>query len=163
MLTVNRYQFAAALGAVGLFLSACGGESAGTTEPLTNRFSASCPNVNFGPAPKEITVASANPATMQVLGGGTVTSRYTAEVTVRGNTAYTTTWGTRTAAGNAIYVWDVSADVPVLADTVLVDGGVSTLGDVAVSPDGSLLVVATERTPGSVVIYDPVSYTHLTL
>src|ERR1043165_42144 len=103
MLPVNRYQIAAAIGAATLLLSACGGESAGTTEPLTNRFSASCPAVNFGPSPKEITVAQANPVTMQGLGGGTVTTRYAAEVAVRGNTAYTTTWGTRQAAGNAIY------------------------------------------------------------
>jgi hypothetical protein len=133
---------------------ACSSDKGITDPPPTNRFSASCPSLNFGPAPTEITVAPHAPVTMQTLGGGTVTERYTAEVAVRGNTAYTTSWGTRFAAGNAIYVWDVAGDTPVLVDTVLVDGGVSTIGDVAVSPDGQLLVVGTERTPGWVVIYD---------
>src|ERR1041384_1330621 len=119
MHSVNRIRFAAAVGAVSLFVLACSHDSTGPGDTPVNRFSASCPAVNFGPAPKEISLPAANPVTMQVLGGGTVTARYTAEVAVRGNTAYTTTWGTRSAAGNAIYVWDVSADVPVLVDTVL--------------------------------------------
>src|SRR5262245_50469474 len=118
MRSVNRIQFALGLGAAGLFLCACSSDSTGPSTPPVNRFSASCPAVNFGPAPQEISVAATNPGTMQVLGGGTVTSRYTAEVAVRGNTAYTTTWGTRSAAGNAIYVWDVAGDVPALVDTV---------------------------------------------
>jgi hypothetical protein len=56
--------------------------------------------------------------------------------------------------GNAIYVWDVTGNAPVLVDTVIVSGQISTLGDIAVSDDGKLLVVATERIPGSIVIFD---------
>lgn len=79
-------------------------------------------------------------------------ARYTGEIVVRGTTAYTTTWGNSAAAASAFYIWDVSVDVPRLVDSVTVPNA-TTLGDVAVSDDGSLLVVATERTPGAIVIY----------
>jgi len=91
---------------------------------------------------------------LQVLGCGGVESRYTAELAVRGNVAYTTTWGVRAAPGNQINVWDVSADKPVLIDTITVPGTVSTTGDIAISDDGKLLVVATEYSNGSIAIYD---------
>ena len=93
------------------------------------------------------------------LGNGVVSDRYTAELWVRGNIAYTTTWGFRAAAGNAINIWDVSGDLPTLVNTVLVPNA-STLGDVQTSDDGQLLIVATELSPGSILIYslaDPVN------
>ena len=93
------------------------------------------------------------------LGQGVVTDRYTGEVWVRGNIAYTTTWGFRAASGNAINIWDVAGDVPTLLNTVLVPLA-STLGDVQTSDDGQLLIVATELSPGSIMIYslaDPVN------
>ena len=102
---------------------------------------------------KPVAVPPPESATMAILGGGAVTERYTAEVWVRGNVAYTTTWGNRQAVGNAIKIWDVSAAVPTLVDSVLVPAAV-TLGDVQASDDGKLLVVATEFTPGSIMIYD---------
>ena len=90
-------------------------------------------------------------------GQGIVGDRYTAELWVRGNTAYTTTWGTRTvndvqARGNAVKIWDVSATVPVLVDSLIISD-VGTLGDIQASSDGRYLVVATEPA-GSIVIYD---------
>ena len=87
-----------------------------------------------------------------VLGHGVVTERYTAEVAVSGTTAYTTSWSFRDLPGNTVYIWDVSGDQPVLVDTLLVPGA-NTLGDVQISPDGSLLVVPTEF-DGSIVLYD---------
>jgi hypothetical protein len=93
------------------------------------------------------------------LGQGVVTDRYTGEVWVRGNIAYTTTWGFRAASGNAINIWDVAGDVPALLNTVIVPNA-STLGDVQTSDDGQLLIVATELAPGSIMIYslaDPVN------
>lgn len=90
---------------------------------------------------------------MQTLGCGLDTIRYTAEIAVRGTTAYTTTWGTRYTQGNKVTIWDVSHDVPVPLDSVKI-GGVRTIGDVAVSDDGKLLVVATEFSPGSIAMYD---------
>lgn len=95
---------------------------------------------------------------LTVLGNGRVAERYTAEVWVRGNVAYTTTWGSRVAPGNAIKIWDVTGDLPTLVDSVIVPNA-STLGDIQTSDDGQLLVVATEFAPGSIMIYslaDPV-------
>ena len=94
-----------------------------------------------------------------VLGEGVVTDRYTGEIWVRGNVAYTTTWGSRQAFGNAVNIWDVSGNVPTLVNTVIVPNA-ATLGDVQTSDDGQLLIVATEYNPdGSIMIYslaDPV-------
>jgi hypothetical protein len=47
----------------------------------------------------------------------------------------------------------VSGNTPTLVDSAIVTGA-TTLGDVAVSDDGSLLIVATERTGGSIVVFD---------
>lgn len=95
---------------------------------------------------------------MTVLGHGALTSRYTAEVWVHGDYAYTTTWGTRFAggagvAGNTMYIWSVSGATPALLDSVTV-ANANTLGDVQVTPDGRYLVIPTERDPGSIVTYD---------
>jgi hypothetical protein len=96
---------------------------------------------------------------LAVFGEGLVQERYTAEIWVRGNVAYTTTWGNRGAPGNAVKIWDVSGDVPTLVDSLLVPGA-STLGDIQASDDGQLLIVATEFAPGgSIIIYslaDPI-------
>ncbi|HEY0971224.1 MAG TPA: hypothetical protein VGE02_09675 [Gemmatimonadales bacterium] len=93
------------------------------------------------------------PVTLAVRGLGEIAGRFTGEVAVRGNTAYTTTWGRRgVTVGNALYVWDVSGATPALVDSVFVEDAI-TLGDVQVSDDGALLMVATEFDPGSVVLY----------
>ena len=97
---------------------------------------------------------------LAVVGQGVVSDRYTAEVWVRGNVAYTTTWGTRAAQGNAINIWDVSGNVPTLVNTVIVPNA-ATLGDVQTSDDGQLLIVATEYSPnGSIMIYSLVDPTN---
>lgn len=90
---------------------------------------------------------------LEVLGLGVDTARYTAEIAVHGTTAYTTTWGYRYAPGNKIDIWDVSGDAPRFVDSVIVNNA-TTIGDVAVSDDGKLLVVATEREGGAIVVYD---------
>ena len=90
-----------------------------------------------------------------VQGQGTITSRYTAEISVGARYAYSSTWGNRTGLnGDMIYVWDLAATQPVLVDSVRVaDAG--TTGDVQVVPDANLLVVAIEPTPrGAIAIYD---------
>lgn len=95
----------------------------------------------------------ASPA-MQLLGTGRVSERFTAEVWVHGNFAYTSTWGFRSASGNAVKIWNVAGSgAPVLVDSLIVSDA-STLGDIQVSDDGALLVVATEGGPGSIVLYD---------
>lgn len=91
--------------------------------------------------------------TLAMLGAGTVSDRYTAEVFVRGNYAYTTTWGFRGAPGNAVKIWNVSGNIPVIVDSLIVSGA-GTLGDIQASDDGQLLIVATEFSPGSIMIYN---------
>ena len=48
---------------------------------------------------------------MPVLGNGLDTTRYTAEIAVRGTIAYTTSWSVRRVQGNKVNIWDVSGDV----------------------------------------------------
>jgi hypothetical protein len=95
------------------------------------------------------------PPALSIVGRGAVTDRYTAEVSVRGDYAYTTTWSTRgaTGVGNVINVWNVSGATPTLVRSITVSDA-TTLGDVQVSDDGKLLVVATERANGSLVVFD---------
>ena len=83
------------------------------------------------------------PVQIPLLGTGPITARYTAEVAVSGQTAYTTTWGFKTQPGNALYVWNVAGAAPVLVDSVIVPNA-STLSDVQISDDGTLLVVSIE-------------------
>jgi hypothetical protein len=90
---------------------------------------------------------------LPILGCGAVSDRYTAEITVRGSLAYTSTWGRRQAVGNVINIWNVSGNDPLLADTLSVGSGVITTGDVAVSDDGGLLIVPTEYCNGSLAIF----------
>ena len=90
--------------------------------------------------------------TLTVLGTGQLADRFTGELWVQGNTAYTTTWGHRPTPGNAVNIWDVSGNVPTLVDSLIIPTAV-TLGDVQVSDDGQTLVVATEFSPGSIVLY----------
>jgi hypothetical protein len=132
-------------------LAACNDK---TTESPPINTSASCPAVDVGARPSALSLGATTPAAMSVLGTGFDTLRFTAEVTARGNVAYTTTWGFRGSnPGNKVDIWDVAGSAPTLIDSLIV-AGATTLGDVAVSDDGALLVVATERTGGSIVLYD---------
>jgi hypothetical protein len=83
-----------------------------------------------------------------------MTDRFMAEVWTHGDVAYTSSWGSRGGqVGNAVHIWRVDGDSPELVDSLIVENA-TTLGDVQVSDDGRLLVVATERQNGSIVIYD---------
>ena len=116
-----------------------------------------CSNGDDDPSPTEIgTPGSPKPSVaLTSLGLGAVNDRWTGELWVHGSTAYTTTWGTRGAAGtgNAIKIWDLSATTPVMVDSLIVEGA-GTLGDVQVSDDGKLLVAAIEYNPeGGLAVY----------
>jgi hypothetical protein len=118
--------------------AACGG-SDDPTEPIQT---ANCPAAG-GATPSN---------TLTVLGCGNFTPKRTsAEIFVRGTTAYTTTWGNPTSVGSVFYIWDVAGNAPLLVDSVKVDGS-RTLGDIAVSDDGGYLFVATEQT-GALEVY----------
>jgi len=106
----------------------------------------------IGPDP----LLTPTPFDLAVLGRGVVDERFTGELWVRGNTAYTTSWGNRTllgqqTRGNAVKIWDVSNNTPVLVDSLIIDGAI-TLGDIQATNDGRYLIVATE-TAGSIAIY----------
>jgi hypothetical protein len=92
------------------------------------------------------------PVTMAVVAPGNFTpsGRTTGELFVRGSTAYSTTWN-NSKSPSAFYIWDVSG-TPTLVDSVLVPNA-QTLGDIVTTPDGAYLVVATEYSLGSIVIY----------
>jgi hypothetical protein len=101
-------------------------------------------------------IDNTGPVALPVIGRGTVTERATTEVWAHGNYAYTAT-GARsgsggTILGNCIKIWNVSSDVPVLVDSVIV-ADASKLSDIQVSDDGRLLVVSTEFAPGSILVY----------
>ena len=131
---------------------ACSSDSpGGTTGP--SLIPSSCMGINLGPRPATLTLPQTSPVLIRTLGGGIDSSRYEAEIAVRGTLAYTTTWQVRRVQGNKVNIWDVSGNSPQLVDSVIVAGAITT-GDVAVSDDGKLLVVATEPSPGSIAIYD---------
>lgn len=106
---------------------------------------------------------------LSVVGRGEMTARYMAEVWTQGDVAYTSTWGFRAdnglgVNGNAVHIWKIDGPSPVLTDSLIVENA-TTLGDLQVSDDGKLLVVATERQNGSIVIYsltNPLKPTRLT-
>ena len=105
-------------------------------------------------APRPVAAFGVASGALPVTGLGAVPDLLTSELSVRGAWAYTGTYGsTSRGRGNVLKVWDVSGAAPVLHDEVVIEGA-STLGDVQVSDDGGLLVVATEFSPGSIVVFD---------
>jgi len=76
-----------------------------------------------------------------------VDSRYTSDHWESGATAYSGTWSCRGvpggACGDALFVWDLSAGEPVLADSVIVDARV--VNDIKVSADGRLGILTHEH------------------
>src|SRR5438094_454453 len=104
--------------------------------------------------PATTTPVTSTQASLQTLGGGAVATRYTGEIAVRGTTAYTTTALKRVATGNAVFIWDVSGNTPLLVDSLIMAPTVSDVGDVQISDDGKLLAIVTEYTPGEMVLYD---------
>jgi hypothetical protein len=96
------------------------------------------------------------PPAMEVLGNGSVpVPPYVAEVAAAGTTAYTTTWSFNSGfPGNRVDIWDISGDTPTKTGSVTISGPVVTTGDVSVSDDGLVMIVATERSPGKIVVFD---------
>jgi hypothetical protein len=90
-----------------------------------------------------------------VLGGGNnVPERYSSDLWVHGNYAYTGTWGFRDVEGNTLKVWSLgAAGSPTLVGSVTVPG-IGTVSDLQVTDDGQLLVLSGERgTNGGIFLY----------
>ena len=111
-----------------LLLGGCGGSDGGATSP---------------PPPAEFQVLA---------GGNNVPDRFSSDLWVHGDYAYTGTWGSRGTQqleGNALKVWHLDAGgAPTLVDSI-VTTGIGTVSDVEVSSDGTLLVFSGERGPGN--------------
>jgi hypothetical protein len=98
-----------------------------------------------------------DPVTLVTRGGGSnVADRYTSDLWIRDGWGYTGTWGTRGGRrGNVIKVWQLAGNgVPTLVDSVNV-GNITTVSDVAVTPDGKALVATAEGgTAPGLYVYD---------
>lgn len=146
MQSVIRSSFL--IGALGILgaLAACSEQTSAPGPGFTGP--TSCGGISVDPQPAKTT-----PITLPVVGVGLDTVRYTSEIAVRGNYAYTSTWSVRRAQGNKVNIWDISGSCPQLIDSLIISG-VTTTGDIAISDDGKTLVVATENSNGSIVTYD---------
>jgi hypothetical protein len=86
-------------------------------------------------------------------GGRNVLERYTSDLWVSGQVAYTGTWGSvprRDSLGNlnpgdVIKIWSLGGGgAPVLSDSIKISG-VQTISDLEVTQDGRLLIITSER------------------
>jgi len=131
---VRRWAALAGLSA----LAACGGGSDGGSGPNE-------------PPPTEFSLRT-------VAGGNNVPDRYSSDLWVHGNYAYTGTWGHGTRNGNIgdlVYIWSLdAAGTPTRVGSVSTPG-INTVSDVEVSSDGTVLLFSGEGGPnGGIYLYD---------
>ena len=92
-----------------------------------------------------------------VAGGDNVPDRFSSDLWVHGDHAYTGTWGTRGAGntGNVVNIWTLSGGgAPTLASSLTIPN-TGTVSDVQVSADGAWLAVTTEYGSGAgLYLYD---------
>lgn len=97
-----------------------------------------------------------DPITLATRGGGNnVPERYGSDQWVVGPWAYSGGWGTRSGVrGNAVKVWSlgVAGGLPTLVDSIIVPN-ITTVSDVAVTPDGKALVITAEGGSGGAGMY----------
>lgn len=80
-----------------------------------------------------------------VSGGNNVPERFSSDLWVSGNYAYTGTWGFRDQPGDQLKVWSLDASgTPSLSGSVTIPE-IQTVSDVQVSDDGQLLVLSGEQ------------------
>ena len=104
------------------------------------------------------------PAAMTVVGQGIARERYTSEIAALGNTVYSGSWSQRGInPGNAVKIWNVAGATPVVVDSLIIPSA-GTTGDVQISDDGRLLVIANEYNPnGAITLFDLATPTRPTL
>ena len=133
-------------------LSACGGD-AGPAAPDPGGPGTPAPE------PPEEPVPPPGGLTLSITGGGhNVTERFTSDLWIHGEYAYTGTWGgfeREGNAGNVVKIWALDGTgAPALTDSVVV-AQVGTVSDVEVSADGTVLMISTELGPRSgLYLYD---------
>ena len=97
-----------------------------------------------------------HPQTLQPIGGGNnVAERFGSDLWVRGDFAYTGTWGNRGGnRGDVLKIWQLSSSgAPTLIDSIVVEG-ITTVSDVEVSDNGNLLVFSAEgQTDAGLYVY----------
>jgi hypothetical protein len=98
------------------------------------------------------------PAAFTIEGGGdNVPERFSSDLAVHGDWAYTGTWGgaAHSNPGNVVKIWSLDASgAPTLADSITIPQ-VGTVSDVQVSDDGTALVFSTELgSNAGVFVYD---------
>jgi hypothetical protein len=153
-----------------------GGGTVSPTSSVTNEAGVAATQFVLGPEPGEqsaqavvagltgspvVFTANASSGTgtsLGVVGGGrNVPERFSADLWVHGNFAYTGTWGAyprKTAAGDVLKIWSLGTNgAPTLVDSIKT-AGISTVSDVQVSDDGQLLVFSAEfDLEGGVYLY----------
>ena len=138
-------------------LAACGDQGPDPVDP-----GAGAPEPPGPPDPPEPAEPPSPPTdglALNITGGGhNVTERFTSDLWVHGEYAYTGTWGgfeREGNPGNALKIWRLDADgAPALVDSLILPG-VGTVSDVEVSADGSVLMLSTERgTQAGLYLYD---------
>jgi hypothetical protein len=152
-----------------------GGGSISPTSSLTNSSGIAAAKFTLGPAEgeqkaqAELSGVSGSPVVFTesstagprgvtlgvVSGGNNVQDRYSSDLWVYGNYAYTGTWGFKEELGNVLNVWSLDASgAPTLASSVTVPD-IGTVSDVQVSEDGRTLVLSGERgDDGGIYTYD---------
>jgi hypothetical protein len=127
MRQIGTFTTAAASAALLLAISGCGSED-DDGGPID-------------PPPSSLTLSIAG-------GGDNVPDRYTSDLWVHADYAYTGTWGgsfRNGNAGNALKIWALDAGGgPSLADSVIVPN-IGTVSDVEVSADGEVLMFSAEQ------------------
>jgi hypothetical protein len=103
----------------------------------------------------ETAAAGAGGITLSIAGGGNnVPERYSSDLWVHGDHAYTGTWGFRSELGNVLKVWSLGASgAPTLVSSVTVPE-IGTVSDVQVSNDGQVLVLSGEGGGPGIFAYD---------
>ncbi|MGH7589876.1 MAG: Ig-like domain-containing protein, partial [Gemmatimonadales bacterium] len=136
------------------------GQATVTITPGSTEFGQGVEASVSGQPPVDFSLTLRRP--FQVQGGGNnVPERYTSDLWLAKGYGYTGTWGYRSAYGNVIKVWQLGgggAPTLVSSDTI---PNVTTISDLQVSPDSTLLVATGEYGTGAgLYVYSLIDPSH---